>query len=72
MALIKDPNIAQADLFYAELIDMQRNMSDQQADMMLAKLVLILSNHIGDRAILTEAMQIARRNTLAHHGQTHH
>lgn len=67
MPLIREPNIAQADQFYAELIDMQRGLTDEQADMMLAKIVLLLSNHIGDRAILTQAMQIARTNTLEHH-----
>jgi hypothetical protein len=67
MALIKEPNITQADQFYAELIDAQRDMTEPQADMMLAKLVLILSNHIGDRSILTEALHIARNNTIENH-----
>ncbi len=65
MALNRQPNIAEQDLFYAELINSQREMTDEQADMMLSKLVLILSNHIGDRAVLSEAMALARANTLA-------
>jgi hypothetical protein len=64
MALNRQPNIPDQDTFYAELIASQRELSDEQADMMLAKLVLILANHIGDRAVLSEAMQLARENTL--------
>lgn len=65
MALNRQPNIPDPDVFYAELIAGQRDLSDEQADMMLAKLVLILSNHIGDRAVLSEAIALARDNTLA-------
>jgi hypothetical protein len=65
MALNRQPNIPDQDVFYAELINGQRDLSDEQADMMLAKLVLILSNHIGDRAVLSEAIALARDNTLA-------
>lgn len=64
MALNRQPNIAEQDLFYAELIHSQRDLSDEQADMMLSKLVLILCNHIGDRAVLSEAIALARDNTL--------
>ncbi|MCX7742682.1 MAG: DUF2783 domain-containing protein [Tepidimonas sp.] len=65
MPLNRQPNIAEQDAFYEELIDAQRDLSDEQADMLLAKLVLMLANHIGDRAILSEAIQLARANTLA-------
>jgi len=62
--LIRTPNIPGPDGFYEELIAAQRDLSDQQADMMLAKLVLILANHVGDRAVLSEALALARQNTL--------
>lgn len=65
MALNRQPNIPDQDVFYAALIEAQRDLSDEQADMMLAKLVLILCNHIGDRAVLKEAIDLARNNTLA-------
>lgn len=64
MALNRQPNIPDQDVFYAELINAQRDLSDEQADMMLAKLVLILCNHIGDREVLREAIALARDNTL--------
>lgn len=65
MALNRQPNIPDQDVFYAELIDSQRGLDDEQADMMLAKLVLILSNHIGDRTVLSEALRLARESTSA-------
>lgn len=65
MALNRQPNIANPDVFYAELINAQRELSDEQADMVLAKLVLILANHVGDRAVLSEAIALARESTLA-------
>lgn len=64
MALNRQPNIADPDVFYAELINAQRELSDEQADRVLAKLVLILANHVGDRAVLSEAIALARENTL--------
>ena len=65
MPLMRQPHIAEHDLFYAELIHAQRELSDEQADMMLAKLVLILANHVGDRAVLSEAIELARSNTVS-------
>jgi len=64
MPLNREPNIIDADGFYQELIESQRELSDEQADMMTTKLVLILANHVGDRALLREAIALARDNTL--------
>ncbi len=60
MALNLKKNIARPDDFYQELIDMQRNMSEQDVQIMNAKLILILSNHIGDMETLSEAMSLAK------------
>lgn len=64
MTLKREPNIPDADGFYEALIASQRDLSDEQADLLLAKLVLILANHIGDRAVLDEALALARHNTM--------
>ena len=64
MPLNHHPNIASPDSFYEELINAQRDMTDEQADMLMAKLMLILANHIGDRSVLSEAIALARNNTL--------
>ncbi len=60
MTLYLAPNIADADGFYAELIDSQRDLSEEQSLHMMARLILLLANHIGDREVLTEAIRRAR------------
>lgn len=59
MPLIRTPQIADPDGFFAELVDAQRELSDEDAQKLLAKLVILLANHIGDRAVLGEAIRIA-------------
>jgi len=59
MPLETKPNIADPDGFYQELIDSQRDMEEAEAELMNCKLVLLFANHIGDRAILREALRLA-------------
>ncbi|GLR69015.1 hypothetical protein GCM10010909_36970 [Acidocella aquatica] len=59
MDLNLKPNITDPDDFYKQLIDSQRNMDERQAAMMNCKLVLLLANHIGDRAVIDEALRHA-------------
>jgi len=61
MPLIHTPQIADPDGFYEELVHAQRDMSDADAQKMLAKLVLLLANHVGDRATLSEAIALAAK-----------
>jgi hypothetical protein len=63
MPVIHTPNIPDPDGFYEELIAAQRDLSDEQVDLMNAKLILVLANQIGDRATLTEALALARPKT---------
>jgi hypothetical protein len=58
--LSRNLNLLDADGFYEELIETQRDLSDAQAELFSAKLVLLLANHIGDRQVLSEALQAAR------------
>lgn len=59
------PNFGrEADAFYAELIAAQAGLGDEQAADWLARLALILCNHIGDREVLREAFALAHQ---AHH-----
>ena len=55
-----EPRIADPDGFYEELINSQRDLTDEQVELMNAKLVLILANHIGDRSVLSAALSLAR------------
>ncbi|MCB5945789.1 DUF2783 domain-containing protein [Acidocella sp. KAb 2-4] len=59
MSLILNPNIDDFDDFYKELIDSQRHMNDADAAQMNCKLVLLLANHVGDRAVIREALERA-------------
>jgi len=51
------------DDFYEELINLHRDLSDEQSVQVNARLILLLANHIGDLAILREAMAIARQDS---------
>ena len=53
------PNIAGADDFYAELLAAHEGLSKVDSDALNARLILVLANQIGDRAILTDALQAA-------------
>ncbi len=59
MSLNLETNIAHPDDFYQKLIDMQRDLSEDEVQLMNAKLILVLANHIGDEQILDEAMAVA-------------
>ncbi|MBS0315939.1 MAG: DUF2783 domain-containing protein [Proteobacteria bacterium] len=71
MPLNTQPNFSEAgrryfqaytpgDDFYEALIEMHRDLSDEQSARVNARLILLLANHIGDIAILRDAMRIAR------------
>lgn len=75
MSLILEPNFNEAgkryfrdfspgDDFYQELIDMHRDLTDEQSAQVNAKLILILSNHIGDLSVLREAIALARKGAV--------
>ncbi|MBL4766886.1 MAG: DUF2783 domain-containing protein [Rhodobacteraceae bacterium] len=53
------PNINGADDYYAELLAIHDGLSRQESDALNARLVLVLSNHIGDRAVLSQALTAA-------------
>jgi hypothetical protein len=48
------------DHFYEMLIEGHRGLSDEQSELMNARLVLLLANHIGDLRVLEEAIAAAR------------
>lgn len=57
--LILSPNLEQADDFYADLLATHEGLTKAESDALNARLVLVLANHIGNRAILTEALAAA-------------
>ena len=71
MALNLNPNFAEAgrryfsayspgDDFYEMLIGAHRELTDEQSELLNARLILLLANHIGDLATLREALAVAR------------
>ena len=50
------------DDFYEALIDMHRDLSDEDSNRVNSRLILLLANHIGDLSVLQEAMQAARED----------
>lgn len=60
MPLHTEARIADPDGFYEELIASQRDLSDADAALMNAKLVLTLANHVGDREVLRQALALCR------------
>ncbi len=60
MTLNTQPNIADPDGFYAALVALHDGLDAAQSAALNARLVLILANHIGDRAVLDAALDVAR------------
>lgn len=58
--LITRPNIAGTDDFYAVLVAAHDGLSKAESDALNARLILTLANHIGDRAVLDEAIELAK------------
>ncbi|WP_422375575.1 DUF2783 domain-containing protein [Roseibium sp.] len=59
MALELTRNIPDPDGFYEHLVSSQRHMSDEEANCMNARLVLVLANQIGDLDTLKAAIDFA-------------
>ncbi|MBU0781025.1 MAG: DUF2783 domain-containing protein [Alphaproteobacteria bacterium] len=57
--LILTPNIAAPDDTYAALIDAHDGLTDDQSAALNARLISILFNHIGDPAVLAQALRVA-------------
>ena len=62
MSLNLKPNIDKPDDFYEQLINLQDGLNEEQIQLMNAKLILVLANHIGDRNILNEAFNLISKN----------
>lgn len=60
MSLTKMPNIPDPDGFYADLIAAHEGLEDAASHALNARLVLIMANHIGDRKVLAEALELAK------------
>lgn len=57
------PNLTSPDDFYAELIAVHEGLSDEESAGLNARIILLLSNHIGDCDVLSSALNIAKNTT---------
>jgi len=55
----------QGDAFYEQLVAAHRNLSEYDSGALNARLVLLLANHVGDPAVVAEAIAAARRGLAA-------
>jgi predicted metal-dependent hydrolase len=61
-ALITESRFPDPDRAYRALIEAHRGLSDEESAVLNSSLVLILANHIGDQAVLQEAIALARQS----------
>lgn len=59
MNLVTQPNIADADGIYQQLIDIHYGRSDEDSMRVNARLILLLINHVGDPEAIGEAIRRA-------------
>ena len=59
MTLILSPNLDDADGFYQDLITAHDGLTKAESDRLSARLILILANQVGKRALLREALTVA-------------
>ena len=60
MPLQRAVNLQDADGIYSILVDAHRELSEADSAALNARLVLLLANHIGDEAVIGEAIAIAK------------
>jgi len=60
-----EPNLPDPDGFYELLIETHQDLDEEHSKMLNAQLILLLANHIGDLAVLREALAIARAGVRA-------
>lgn len=59
-----EPRLADPDGAYAALMEAHRGLDPAVSRRLDAKLVILLANHIGDAAVLRQAIALARDGTL--------
>lgn len=59
-ALIRQPNLDRVDDIYQQLLAMHDGLDEAQSLKASARLILALANHIGDSAVVLEAIALAR------------
>jgi hypothetical protein len=58
---VRTANLTAPDDFYEALVDLHRDLTPEQSRLVNAKLILLLAYHVGDFAVLRQAMAKARK-----------
>jgi hypothetical protein len=58
-----DPNISRPDDFYEALMNLHRDLGEEQSAAVNARLILLLANHIGDLDVLKQAIALAAEDS---------
>lgn len=61
MEKLFNANIEDPDGFYSELLAAHEGLSDAESHALNARLVLLLSNVVGDREVLRRAFELAKQ-----------
>lgn len=64
MSLSTSSNFAKPDDAFRAIVEAHRGLTDAESADLDAALVLILANHIGDIAVLREAIDLAKRRMV--------
>jgi hypothetical protein len=62
--LLTEPRLARADDLFEALVEAHRELDEAASARLHARLVFVLANHIGDEAVVLEALAIARAAAL--------
>ncbi len=54
------PHLQDADTFYEQLLDAHTGLSQEQSELLNARLILLLANQIGSKDVLAECIQAAK------------
>ena len=60
MTLLTEPRLTDPDALYAALMEAHRDLDPAASRRLDAALVLLLANHVGDAAVVAEAIRLAR------------
>lgn len=69
MSLLTTPNLNAPDDSYQMLVDAHAGLSIAESQALNARLVLLLSNHIGSTEVLREAIAVARGTMTSAQGR---
>ena len=54
-------NLPDADGFYEQLLNAHEGLSEQDSQLLNARLILLLANQVGDAKVLKDCVEAARR-----------